>query len=401
MMWHNKNVWIVLIGEFVAGLGLWLGILGNLEFMQKHIPSDFMKSVIMFIGLLAGVLVGPLAGRMIDQYEKKKILLYAGFGRVISVIFMFFAIQYESIAFMIAFMIAIQISAAFYFPALQSVIPLIVSEHELLQMNGVHMNISTIARIVGTSLGGVLLVVMSLQYIYAFSMIAYALLFLSTFLLQFEDSKTNAPSKKATKDNSFTEVFRILKGIPIAYRALILSIIPLLFIGGFNLMVMNISEMHHDPTIKGFIYTIEGISFMLGAFVIKRLADHISPEKLLYFFAFCTSFAHLSLFFSDIKWMSLVSFGMFGFSVGCFFPIMSTIFQTKVERIYHGRLFSFRNMFERAMFQIVLLGTGFFLDTIGLQYMVLIFGAISLLIIFISFTKQKTTDQSTSQVSNM
>ncbi len=86
------------------------------------------------------------------------------------------------------------------------------------------------------------------------------------------------------------EVFRILKGIPIAFTALILSIIPLLFIAGFNLMVINISEMQHDPTIKGFIYTIEGIAFMLGAFVIKRLSDHFKPEKLLYFFAACTAF---------------------------------------------------------------------------------------------------------------
>ncbi|AZR77682.1 MFS transporter [Bacillus thuringiensis] len=396
-MWRNKNVWIVLIGEFIAGLGLWLGILGNLEFMQKYVPSDFMKSVILFIGLLAGVLVGPMAGRVIDQYEKKKVLLYAGFGRVLSVIFMFFAIQFESIAFMVA----LQISAAFYFPALQSVIPLIVREHELLQMNGVHMNVGTIARIAGTSLGGILLVVMSLQYMYAFSMAAYALLFLSTFFLQFEDKKSTTPSKQAAKDNSFMEVFRILKGIPIAFTALILSIIPLLFIAGFNLMVINISEMQHDPTIKGFIYTIEGVAFMIGAFVIKRLSDHFKPEKLLYFFAVCTAFAHLSLFFSDIKWMALTSFGLFGFSVGCFFPIMSTIFQTKVEKSYHGRLFSFRNMFERVMFQIVLLGTGFFLDTIGLQYMVLIFGVVSLLIISISLSKQKHYEKQHSQSANL
>lgn len=32
-MWKNRNVWIILTGEFVAGLGLWLGIIGNLEFM--------------------------------------------------------------------------------------------------------------------------------------------------------------------------------------------------------------------------------------------------------------------------------------------------------------------------------------------------------------------------------
>ncbi|MCP1123993.1 MFS transporter [Bacillus sp. 3103sda1] len=400
-MWRNKNVWIVLTGEFIAGVGLWLGILGNLEFMQKHVPSDFMKSVIMFIGLLAGVLVGPMAGRFIDQYSKKKVLLYAGFGRVLSVIFMFFAIHYESILFMILFMIAIQISAAFYFPALQSVIPLIVQEHELLQMNGIHMNIGTIARIVGTSLGGILLVVMSLKYMYAFSMAAYALLFFFTFLLNFEDMKTDITNEKKSQNTSFIEVFHILKEVPIAFRALILSIIPLLFIGGFNLMVINISEMQHDTTIKGFIYTIEGLSFMLGAFVIKRLSEHVSPYKLLYIFSFCIAFSHLSLFFSDIKWMTLVSFGMFGFSVGCFFPIMSTIFQTKIDKSYHGRIFSFRNMFERVMFQIVLLGTGFFLDTIGLQYMVLIFGVISLLIILVSLSQQKQPSKNTSQTTNM
>lgn len=32
-MWCNKNVWIVLIGEFIVGLGLWFGIFGNFEFM--------------------------------------------------------------------------------------------------------------------------------------------------------------------------------------------------------------------------------------------------------------------------------------------------------------------------------------------------------------------------------
>ncbi|WP_020061814.1 MFS transporter [Bacillus sp. 123MFChir2] len=397
-MWRNKNVWVVLTGEFIAGVGLWLGILGNLEFMQKYVPSDFMKSIIMFIGLLAGVLVGPMAGRFIDQYSKKKVLLYAGLGRVLSVIFMFFAIEYKSISFMILFMIAIQISAAFYFPALQSVIPLIVQEHELLQMNGIHMNIATIARIVGTSLGGLLLVVMSLNYMYAFSMAAYALLFFATFLLNFEDTKT---IEKKRQNTSFMEVFRILKEIPIAFRALILSIIPLLFIGGFNLMVINISEMQHDTTIKGFIYTIEGLSFMLGAFVIKRLSEHVSSYKLLYIFSFCIAFSHLSLFFSDIKWMTLVSFGMFGFSVGCFFPVMSTIFQTKIDKSYHGRIFSFRNMFDRVMFQIVLLGTGFFLDTIGLQYMVLIFGVLSLFIILISILQQKQLSKNTSQTPNM
>lgn len=70
-MWKNRNVWIILIGELIAGLGLWASIIGNLEFMQEKVPSDFVKSLILSSGLLAGVLVGPLAGRVIDQSRKK------------------------------------------------------------------------------------------------------------------------------------------------------------------------------------------------------------------------------------------------------------------------------------------------------------------------------------------
>ncbi|WP_028400500.1 MFS transporter [Ectobacillus panaciterrae] len=398
-MWKNKNVWTVLTGELIAGLGLWLGIIGNLEFMQKHIPSDFMKSLIMFVGLLAGVMVGPIAGRIIDQSSKKKVLLYSGFGRLISVVFMFLALHFENIWFMVLFMISIQISAAFYFPALQAVIPLIVRDQELLQMNGIHMNVATIGRIAGTSVGGALLVIMSLEYLYAFSMIAYALLLVSTYLLDFQDTAKETNTKKQTKGAGFAEVFQILKEVPIASNALVLYIIPLLFIGGFNLMVIDISELQHDPSIKGLLYTVEGVSFMIGAFIIKYVSKTASPHRLMYFYGFLIAGAHLSLFFSDLKWMSLFSFALFGFSVGGFFPVASTIFQTKIAKSYHGRLFSFRNMFERVMFQIVLLTTGLFLDTIGLQYMVLIFGVVSLCILLFSLLRQKSA-ANTTEVNN-
>lgn len=72
-MWRNRNVWIILLGEFVVGLGLWAGIIGNLAFMQEVVPSDFHKSLIISCGILAGLVVGPMAGRIIDQSKKKRL----------------------------------------------------------------------------------------------------------------------------------------------------------------------------------------------------------------------------------------------------------------------------------------------------------------------------------------
>ncbi|QNG58362.1 MFS transporter [Bacillus sp. PAMC26568] len=389
-MWKNKNVWIVLSGEFIAGLGLWFGIIGNLEFMQENVPSDFLKSLILFTGLLAGVFVGPLAGRMIDSRSEKSVLIYSGLGRMLSVVFMFMAIQFDSLILMVLFMICIQLSAAFYFPALQAVIPIIVKDSDLIQMNGVHMNVSTMSRVIGTALAGALLVFMSLTAIYAISMAAYAILFGATFLLDFEEEKKD--KSKSGKSGGFKEVIPVLKDTPVAIIALVLTIIPVLFIGGFNLMVINISELQDSTSIKGLLYTVEGISFMIGAFFVKKITHRFSHVNMLFVFALLISIAHLSLFFSDIMWMSLVSFGLFGLGVGCFFPIVSTIFQTKIPKEYHGRFFSFRNMLDRVMFQVVLLGTGLFLDTIGLQFMVLIFGTLSLALVILYGLKyfQKT-----------
>ncbi|PPA70703.1 MFS transporter [Jeotgalibacillus proteolyticus] len=377
-MLRNRNVWILLIGEFIAGVGLWLGIIGNLEFMQEKVPSDFIKAVILASGLLAGVALGPLAGKITDQLKKKTVMLASGFVRSISVLFMLVAIETGSVWWMVVFLVFIQISAAFYFPALQAAIPLVVKEQQLLQLNGIHMNVSTLSRVLGTAIAGVFLTIMSLSTIYLLSLTAYALLFGITWLLKIEEEEPERLPDSAKKLNKgFSEVFPIIKELPIVLMTLVLTFVPLLFIGGFNLMVINISEIQDSASIKGWIYAAEGISFMVGAFYIKKLGDKFSPYSILFTFSFIIGISQFLLYFADIPLITIFAFIVFGFAVGCFFPTAATIFQTRVPKEFHGRFFSFRNMLDRLIFQIVLLLTGFMLDMIGLQLMVVVFGILS------------------------
>ncbi|MEH6986514.1 MFS transporter [Cytobacillus firmus] len=403
-MWKNKNVWILLTGEFIAGLGLWLGIIGNLEFMQEKVPSDFLKSLILASGLLAGIAVGPFAGRITDQLNKKTVMLGAGFVRAISVIFMLIAIQTGSVWWMVLFLVMFQLSAAFYFPALQAAIPLVAAEKDLLQLNGVHMNVSTLSRILGTALAGVLLVILPLSMLYIGSLVAYLALFGLTWFMDFEEKgEKQGPGKESAKNSGgFKEVFPIIKGLPIVFMTLILTLVPLLFLGGFNLMVINISELQDSSSIKGLIYTAEGIGFMLGAFIVKQISKKRSPYAILFFFSFVIGVSQLLLYFADVPVLSIAAFFVFGFAVGCFFPTAATIFQTRVPKEFHGRFFSFRNMLDRVIFQIVLLLTGFLLDAVGLQVMVVIFGILSLVMtaaFFVKFKQIRTEGQIKEKIS--
>lgn len=388
-MWKNRNVWIILIGEFIAGVGLWTGIIGNLEFMQDKVPSDFLKSLILATGLLAGILVGPLAGRITDQYSKKTIMIYSGLARMFSVVFMFIALYTGSVWWMVLFMISIQLSAAFYFPTLQSTIPLIVDESMLLQLNGVHMNVSTLSRILGTALAGAMLVIMPLSMLYITSFVSYFLILVFTFFLKIDEPASSKSLQRNKEKTSFKDVLPVIKGMPIILMTLIMTLVPLLFLGGFNLMVINVSEIHDDSSIKGLIYTAEGLAFMLGTFVVKRISNKWSPYSVIFFFSGLMGVAQLSLYFVEVKVLAILSFAIFGFAVGCFFPTAATIFQLRVPKNFHGRFFSFRNMLDRIGFQIVLLGTGFLLDWVGLQIMVLIFGALSFVVTGVFYSKHK------------
>ena len=168
-----------------------------------------------------------------------------------------------------------------------------------------------------------------------------------------------------------------------------MTLIPLLFIGSFNLIVINISEIQDSASIKGLVYTFEGIAFMAGALAVKYISTKWRTTIILFFFATMVAVAEFMLFFVESTFITLAAFAVLGFALGCFFPTAMVIFQKQMPKEYHGRFFSFRNMLERVMFQVVLLTAGAFLDIIGLQFMVIVFGVISLSLTALFFVQMK------------
>lgn len=120
MLWRNRTFLLLMTGEVIAGAGMWISIIANLQFMQHMIPSDTVKGLILMSGLIVSILLSPKAGVMIDRYDKGKIMLYASLVRCLSPICMLPAIYYGSLSWMVVSLVIMQVSAAFYFPTVQS-----------------------------------------------------------------------------------------------------------------------------------------------------------------------------------------------------------------------------------------------------------------------------------------
>ncbi|USG67639.1 MFS transporter [Brevibacillus ruminantium] len=367
MLWRNRTFLLLMSGEVIAGAGMWISIIANLQFMQHLIPSDTVKALVLMSGLIVSILLSPKAGVMIDRHDKQRIMLWASLVRCLSPICMLPAIANGSLSWMIVSLIIMQASAAFYFPTVQSSLPAILTPAELLQANSVYLNISTLSRIGGTAVGGILVASMDLSSLYLFSLAAYLMLAFVTRFLRIPAVDVRKQKEKV----EFREVFTIIKKDHALSVALLNTGLITLFLGGFNLLVLNFSNIQGSPELMGWIYTVEGTSILLGGLLAKRWIggrNLIAASTLLLFFF---AISQYGMSFAESRLMVLSSFGLFGFTVAFFFPVTTTIFQRRLAENQQGRFFSFKSMLDRAFFLIALGTTGVGLDLLGVSgYMI-------------------------------
>jgi len=385
MLWRNRTFLLLMTGEIVAGAGMWISIIANLQFMQSLVPSETVKGLILMSGLVVSILLSPKAGVVIDLYDKGKVMMLASLVRVLSPVFMFPALAYDSILWMIVSLIVMQCSAAFYFPTVQASLPAILSQDELLKANSAYLNISTLSRIGGTALGGVLVASMELQMLYVCSIIAYAVLAVVTLFLRIPQVTSRSLKEKV----EFREVLTIARKDPALLVSLVNNGLITLFLGGINLMILKFSEIHQEPQLMGWIYAAEGVSILTGSLLAKRWigkSNLVAASTLMLVF-FAVSQYGMSI--AGNKGMILGSFAVFGFVVAFFFPVIATIFQKRLPAHQQGRFFSFKSMLDRCFFLVALGITGGGLDLLGISGYLLFIGSLTLVFAFVTFYYSK------------
>lgn len=385
MLWRNKTFLLLMTGEVIAGAGMWISIIANLQFMQSLIPSDTIKSLVLMSGLVVSILLSPKAGVAIDMYDKGKIMMIASLIRCVSPVFMFPALAHQSLLWMIASLITMQISAAFYFPTVQASLPAILSKDELLKANSTYLNISTLSRIGGTAAGGVLASAMDLSMLYLCSIVAYLVLAFVTLFLRIPQVTSRMKKEKV----EFREVLMIARKDPALLVGLMTTGLITLFLGGVNLLILNFSEVQHAPQMMGWIYAAEGTSILIGGLVAKSWIGGknlvVASTVMLFFFGL----SQLGMSFAESRFLVLSSFVVFGFTVAFFFPVTTTIFQKRLPAHQQGRFFSFKSMLDRGFFLVALGTTGICLDLMGISGYMLCLGIVTVLVGFATLTYSK------------
>ncbi len=160
----NKNFVLVILGQLVS-------IFANsvLRFALPLYILDLTGSTAVFGIILAAaavppIIFSPLGGILADRCNRRNIMVLLDFLTAIIIgVFAFFIMQESAVIVITILMILFAIIQAFYQPAVQASIPVIVPKSNLEEANGIVSLVNAISSLMGPVAAGILYSIFSIQ----------------------------------------------------------------------------------------------------------------------------------------------------------------------------------------------------------------------------------------------
>ncbi|MBE6050735.1 MAG: MFS transporter [Clostridium sp.] len=336
----NKNFIIIVLGQIIS-------LFGNAiqRFSMSLYLLDFTGSTKTFANILAistipYILFAPIAGKLSDSVNKKKIMVYLDFfcAALIGVYSIILLSGNDNTIIVAIVMFTLSISYTLYGPAVSSSIPQVVEEDKLTSANGIINQVGSIVNLVGPILAGIIYGLLGIKVIVIINALSFLFsaimeLFLDILDVVKKDEKEGKVSvgfiRKSFIDMKESFVYlkkenKIVLYIICSYAFCNIFLVPILSIVApyfINVLLGLPSEVY------GVVEGICVLGMMLGGFWISVKPKMFSMKKLHY--AYYPMIVGVTLM-STLGFIKLNNLVMAGFFAVCGMAIMLSLSLTNV-----------------------------------------------------------------------
>jgi DHA3 family macrolide efflux protein-like MFS transporter len=268
----NRNLNLLLGGQLVSQVGDKFHMLAVAFLVLKTTGSPAKMGLVLFCSIFPAMILGIVAGAIIDRYNRKKIIVFADVARGMIVLAMSFLYVAELLSFPLLLLaqVAISVCTAFFDPAIPAMLPQIVDKEELTRANSKTQLVSGIATIAGPVLGG--LTVAWSGYLVAFLINAISYLFsalFESFIRLGPVVRRNTVVTKLWED--IKEGCQYVGGASQLMTILLMVAIIHFLVGSVEAVIPVLATMLKGGSAEniGFIQTSFGIGSVLAAFIIS------------------------------------------------------------------------------------------------------------------------------------
>jgi DHA3 family macrolide efflux protein-like MFS transporter len=353
---------IVWLGQLVSltGTGLTSFALGIWVYQRTGSVTDF--SLISLFTTLPLVLASPVAGSLVDRWDRRKTMLFsdliAGLSTIAIAVLLFFG-DLELWHIYLAIAIS-SVCRAFQIPAYTAASTMLVPQEHLHRVGGLTQMGQSVAELVSPVLAGILVVTIQIQGVmlidfctFSFSLITL----LSVRFPRYESTKVNS-IKKVSLLNDIAYAWNYITARPGLFGLQIFFAATNFLQGIVEVLATPLILSFVSPAVAGSILSIGGSGMLFGSIVMSIWKGPKRRVNIVFVFLFLNG---LSMIVAGLRASpALFTLAVFLFCYGL--PMINgsnqIIMQRKVPIDLQGRIFALSKMLSGISFPVAYLVAG-------------------------------------------
>ncbi|NOZ06470.1 MAG: MFS transporter, partial [Chloroflexi bacterium] len=152
---HNTEFRKLWMGQVVSNLGDWFNNVAVLGLVWALTGSGMAASLVILANTVPAVLIGPLAGVVLDRFDRRKAMIVADLIRAVLALGFLLVHRPDQVWLTYLFGAALVSVSAFFQPAMSAAIPRLTTDKEILAANGLSSSTWGMMLAIGAALGGV------------------------------------------------------------------------------------------------------------------------------------------------------------------------------------------------------------------------------------------------------
>lgn len=381
----SRNIFLFISSQVISDIGDWIDRIAVLTLVYNINNSSVDMSFLSIMMLLPSLIFGVFAGKIVDIYNKKRILILGDFLRAILVFLIPFFKEYVFIIIFIVSTISI-----FYDTAKSSILPELVEKDRLRQVNSLSSSYSSLMMVLGPSISGFIISKLDIKYCFYIDSLTFLLSMIMIFLIKLYKYGSKKDVELYQTDKiSFIEGLKYIKGNRIIFNTLSINTTVGLAAGMLNgLLIMYVYKfLKTDSQGYGVILTFKGLAMILTSLVLYKYLKNV-PVDVIFKLGLIGLGISTTVFPLNTLFILAILIQFFNGIFNALYSISrTTIIQENCDNQYLGRTFSMNTMLTNITSIISLVFGGVAAEFFGVRAILIIGGLIVLISGFIARNK--------------
>ena len=306
---QHRNYRLFFSGQTVSLVGTWITRIATSWLVYRLTGSVFLLGIVGFFGQIPTLVLAPFAGVLVDRWDRHRILLITQFLSMlqsVALAVLTFA-GVITVTHILILQVAQGIINAFDTPARQAfVVEMVEDRSHLSNAIALNSSIVTASRVVGPSIGGVLIAAFGEGWCFAVDAISYVAVIISLLAMRLEVRPVRVSETRMLQELR-AGLRYVTRFAPVRDSLLLLALVATMGMPYTVLMpAIAATVLHGGPHTLGFLMTAAGAGALAGAVYLASRTSVLGLGRAIVVATITFGAALVAFSFSRILWLSLL-----------------------------------------------------------------------------------------------